>query len=170
MSRKSKGLATLLTTILAGGLSAATHEIANPFLTVRFDETAGSFTVSDHATGKIFLTNGRLDGTSLKADVKGQTITVTQTDGGATRLELKPDQPFLFVTRAIRNTTSATVDFAKVTPVSFSLDLGKPASELRTLGTGGLFEPDKNPGSYLFLTCVDPSARRNVARVWCFQT
>jgi hypothetical protein len=162
MSRKSKGLATLLTTILAGGLSAATHEIANPFLTVRFDETAGSFTVSDHATGKIFLTNGRLDGTSLKADVKGQTITVTQTDGGATRLELKPDQPFLFVTRAIRNTTSATVDFAKVTPVSFSLDLGKPASELRTLGTGGLLEPDKNPGSYLFLTCVDPSTRHGI--------
>ena len=33
-------------------------------------------------------------------------------------------------------------------------------------GTGGLLAPDKNPGSYLFLTCADPDTRRGIVAGW----
>jgi len=49
-----------------------------------------------------------------------------------------------------------------VVPATFSLDLGRPASELRTMGTAGLTASDKHPGSYLFLTAADPATRRGV--------
>ena len=54
----------------------------------------------------------------------------------------------------------------KAVPAVFTLELGKPAGELRTLGTGGLLAPDANPGSYLFLTCADPATRRGVVAGW----
>ena len=55
---------------------------------------------------------------------------------------------------------------SQVVPATFTLDLGKPAGELRTMGTAGLTAPDKNPGSYLFLTLADPATRRGVVAGW----
>jgi hypothetical protein len=39
-----------------------------------------------------------------------------------------------------------------VVPAAFTLDLGQPASQWRTMGRAGLTAPDQKPGSYLFLT------------------
>ena len=154
--------AFFLTAALTGGLSAAIHEISNPALTVRFDDSAGTFAVANSATARPFIHQGRLEEGTANANVSGETITVTLKDGGEIRFDLRSGQPFVFITKTVRNNTSATVDFAKVSPVSFRVDLGKPAAELRTLGTGGLSAPDKNPGSYLFLACADPATRAGV--------
>lgn len=42
----------------------------------------------------------------------------------------------------------------------------QPVSKLKTLGTGGLLDADKNPGSYVFLTTVDPATRNGVVAGW----
>ncbi len=157
-----KTTAFLLTAALTGGLSAAVHEISNTALTVRFDDAVGTFTVADHATGKTFVPEGKLESGVSKTTVSGTTLILAQTDGGTTTFELKDGQPFVFITREIRNTASDTVDFARISPVSFTVNLDKPATELRTLGTGGLLAPDQNPGSYLFLACADPVTRAGV--------
>jgi len=46
------------------------------------------------------------------------------------------------------------------------VDLGKPAAQLKTFGTGGLLAPDKNPGSYLWLAVVEPQSRNGVVFGW----
>ncbi len=147
---------------LAGVAGAANHEISNKALSVLYDDAAGCFTFTDRATGKAFVSRGTPDSPALKVLASGGTLTLEQQDGGRMRIELRKDEPFVFITKEVKNTTAAEADFARVSPVSFTLDLAKPAAELRTLGTGGLLAPDKNPGSYLFLTCADPATRNGV--------
>jgi len=166
-------LAALLLAPLAS-LHAATQAIENSTLSVTYDNVSGRFTVAEKKTGKVFLTNGRLEGNAMKAVVARQKIVVTQTDGSTVSLELRDNQPFVFVTKqqmnhgpAQRNSKGPSyLDVTKSVLTTFSLDLGKPAVELKTMGTGGLRAPDDNPGSYLFLTCADPATRRGVVAGW----
>ncbi len=96
---------------------------------------------------------------------KGRRILVPQVDG-ATSLELYRDLPFLFIRKQLTNDGAAATDLQRVVPATFSLDLGRPADALRTMGTAGLTAPDKHPGSYVFLTCADPETRRGVVAGW----
>jgi hypothetical protein len=102
----------------------------------------------------------------------GHRIVVPQI-GGESSLELYQALPFLLVRGAVRGfeqaTTPGDIDVTNFVPATFTLNLDKPASELKTLGTGGLLAPDKNPGSYLFLTCADPATRRGVVAGWLTQ-
>jgi hypothetical protein len=96
---------------------------------------------------------------------KGRRIVVPQTDG-STALELYRGLPFLFIRKTLANGGAAATDLQRVVPATFTLDLGKPADALRTMGTGGLTAPDKHSGSYVFLTCADPATRRGVVAGW----
>ena len=154
---------------------AASHTIENKTLTVRYDDAAGTFTAAEKATGKSFLTAGRLEGVPGNAQVesakdsvfgKGRRIVVTLTDGGENSLELYRDLPFVLIRGTRHNGGRDLLDLTNAVPATFTLNLGKPAGELVTVGTGGLLAPDKNPGSYLFLTCADPATRRGVVAGW----
>ncbi len=164
--------------LLTSSAAAATHTIENKSLAVRYDDIAQSFTVADKATGKSFLTAGKLEGTPRKARVesvkdgvfgKGRRIVVTLPDGGENSLELYGKLPFVLIRGTRHNGGSELLDLTKAVPATFTLDFGKPAGELVTVGTGGLLAPDKNPGSYLFLTCADPATRRGVVAGWITQ-
>jgi len=155
-------------------LHAATQNIENNTLAVSYDDVSGRFAVVEKTTGKFILTNGRLEGDAMKAVVARRKIVVTQTDGSTVSLELRKNQPFLFVTKQQMNRGPAERDYkgpgylevTKTVLATFTLDLGKPAAELKTMGTSGLRAPDENPGSYLFLTCADPATRRGVVAGW----
>jgi len=169
----------LLVTLGAGNsASAATQTIENETLKVTYDDAAGSFAVAETPTGKVFLTDGRLEGKATKAAVAaatdavfgaGKKIVVTQSDGGVASLELYARLPFALVRMERHNSGKEMRDVRKAVPAVFTLDLGKPAGELRTLGTGGLLAPNAYPGSYLFLTCADPATRRGVVAGWLSQ-
>jgi ribosomal protein L14 len=164
---------TALLLVPVVSLRAATRTIENNRLAVMYDDVSGRFTVAEKTTGKVFLTNGRLEGGAMKALVARQKIAVTQTDGSTVSLELRENQPFVFVTKQQMNRGPAQrdskgpsyLDVTKTELATFTLDLGKPAAELKTMGTGGLRAPDENPGSYLFLTCAASAARL----VWWIQ-
>ena len=154
---------------------AAVYNIKNEKLSVGYDDATETFSVTEIATGKRFLIDGRLEGVSRKATVnstsdavfgEGRKIVVTQTDGSTTCLELYDRLPFVLVRKQLHNSGAAMTDLQKFVPVTFELDLGKPADELRTMGTAGLTAPDKHPGSYLFLTLADPTTRRGVVAGW----
>jgi hypothetical protein len=158
-------------------LSAAVTEISNEVLTVRFDNAANTFTIANKGA-KPFATNGRLEGTAVKAVIvneeisefgPGQKIEITQADGSVASLELCQGLPFVLVSQMLKNNGTEPTDFQRRQLASFTLDLGKPASKLKTMGTGGLLDPDKNPGSYLFLTCADPATRQGVVAGWISQ-
>jgi Melibiase/Alpha galactosidase C-terminal beta sandwich domain len=153
--------------------------IENARLSLSYDSTVHRFAVKDRATRKTVLAEGQL----LNAPVartqsltvqdavfgKGHQVLITYADGAVSRLELYPELPFLLVKTDLHNSANAETDVEHVAPVRFTVDLEKPAAELRTLGTAGLTTPDKNPGSYLFLTLADPATRRGVVAGWLTQ-
>lgn len=97
---------------------------------------------------------------------KGNSLIVDSEDGGTISFTLYQSQPFLFITPAIKNNNADTIDLGKFNPLSFDIDFGKSVNKLKTLGTGGLLDVDKNPGSYVFLTTVDPATRNGVVTGW----
>jgi hypothetical protein len=154
---------------------AAMHTIENNLLTVQYDDAAKTFAVVEKASGKVFLKDGRLDDVGDKVSAAETTdelcgfrksIAISRTDGGQMVLELCGDTPFVLVRGTVRNPGNEVLDVRTVVPATFTLDLGKPPANLRTLGTAGLTTPDKNPGSYLFLTLADPATRRGVVAGW----
>ena len=175
---RSLAVCGLLVAPAAGDrVSAAPLMIANETLVVTYDDAAGSFAVAEKPGGKAFLTDGQLEGKATKAAVEkasdpvfgaGRKIVVTR-DEGVSSLELYAKLPFVLIRTERLNPGKEVLDVRRVVPATFTLDLGKPAADLRTLGTGGLLAPDKNPGSYLFLTCADPATRRGVVAGWLTQ-
>ena len=159
----------------AGGAGAMTLKIENSNLAVSYDDAAGAFSVAEKSSGKIFLTDGKLEGAAEKAKVepardgvfgRGERIAVPLAGGGEDSLELFHDLPFVLVRGARHNGGNDSLDITRSVPATFTLDLDKSANDLKTVGTGGLLAPDKNPGSYLFLTCADPATRRGVVAGW----
>ncbi len=155
--------------------NASSLSVENQSLSVRYDVPEGTFSVAEKASSVVFLKNGKLGITNASAKVQdvrddkfglGKGIVLTQVDGSKSSLELYPNLPFVLVRELRNNSSKATIDLQHVVPATFALDLGKPANKLRTLGTAGLSRPDKNPGSYLFLTCADPATRRGVVTGW----
>ncbi|MBI2929179.1 MAG: alpha-galactosidase [Verrucomicrobia bacterium] len=160
------GFVALLLGCATSSLSAATHSIANATLAVRYDDVTQTFSVTENAMGQTFLIGGKLEGEAVKAAVKGRTILVTQADGSTASLELRENVPFVFARKTLRNAGATTTDIQRVVPLTFTIDLRKPATELRTMGTAGLTAPDAHPGSYVFLTLADPATRRGVVAGW----
>ncbi|MEJ2903461.1 hypothetical protein [Pedobacter panaciterrae] len=149
--------------------------ITNQFLTVNYNAVEKNLAVVFKAGNKTFLkniipknANGIIKKKELLSPVfgKGSALIFSTTDGGTISFTLYPLQPFLFVEQTVKNSGKDVVDIQKLNPVSFSVDLNKPASRLKTLGTGGLLAPDQNPGSYVFLTTVDPVTRNGVVAGW----
>lgn len=150
-------------------------DISNTFLTATFDSAIKSITVTVNSSKKVIIKNfiptggsGTFQKTETNDPIfgKGSSLIVNADKGGYFTFTLYPSQPFLFVTQTVTNESSDVLDIEKLNPVSFDVDLGKPVNELKTLGTGGLLEADKNPGSYVFLTTVDPETRNGVVSGW----
>ena len=166
-------------TLVLSVAHADTVTVQNRRLAVTYDTTAHQFALKDRATGQTILSEGQLlNAPVTRAQAKavknpvfgaGRQIEVRYGDGGISTLELYPTLPFLLVSTEMRNSGTAPMDIEHVVPVQFKMDLGKPIAQLRTMGTAGLTAPDKNPGSYLFLTLADPATRRGVVAGWLTQ-
>jgi hypothetical protein len=155
--------------------AGSTVSIQNKTLVATYDEGSNTFVLKERAWDRVFLKEGRLDGAAGKAQVEairdpvfksGKRIVLKRTGGGAVSLELYKDLPFLLVRGALRNDGPGVAEVTSLSPASFELDMGWAGTELRTMGTAGLTSPDKNPGSYLFLTLADPATRRGVVAGW----
>jgi len=163
----------------AHAAGVATHTISNGMLALTYDGTTGTFSVAEKASGAVFLKDGKLDdGSAAAASVgtvtdatfgAGNRIQVARADGSSSSLELYNNLPFVIVRGQLHNNGKEVIDVSKVVQASFTLDLGKPPAELRTMGTTGLTAPDQHPGSYLFLTLAEPATRRGVVTGWLTQ-
>lgn len=96
----------------------------------------------------------------------GQSLKFACEDGGYTSVELYDKLPFALIRRTVKNAGTEELDIRATSPFAFTTDLGKPASALKTMGTAGLRAADKNPGSYLYQTVVDPETRAGVVSGW----
>jgi hypothetical protein len=148
--------------------------IQNQFLSAGFSPGLNAIEVKDLASGKAFLKKGMVQNvTGAVAESvtdavfgKGQAIRLLKSDGGYYTIALYPYTPFLFIDETIVNKGSKKIELQKAQPFSFQVDIQAPVERLKTLGTGGLHAPADNPGSYVFLTTVDPSTREGVITGW----
>ena len=166
------GLVLLSATAWAG---QGAMTIENERYTVNIEATDGTFTIATKPSGKIVLPAGKLSGTagtakSVELDDKnfgkGKGVEVTYADGNRELVALYPNLPFVTFRSTLRNSGTEPVVHKHVATVSAAVDLGKSMESIQTLGTGGLFAPDKNPGSYAFLSIVDPETRTGVVGGW----
>ena len=153
----------------------AATSIENDRYSVNVEAKDGTFTIATKPSGKIILPAGKLSGTggtaktielADKALGKGQGIEVTYADGNREVVALYPDLPFVTFRSTLHNGGKEPVVLNHVPTVSVGMDLGKPLAEISTLGTGGLLAPAQNPGSYAFLSIVDPKTRSGVVGGW----
>ncbi len=152
--------------IAATTATAKTHSIENKFLVVTYDDAAKTFSVKDKASGKVFLKEGKFGADLFEvlpqsSDKCIQIVCTSMRFSMLFSLSLEAEIPFLFIDGTFSYGDNEK-EIQKVVPATFSLDLGKPVGDLKTLGTAGLTAPDKNPGSYLFLTLADPKTRNGV--------
>ena len=144
-------------------------------LEVQLDAVSGRFSITAMPSRRAFLKDGRLSadgGTAKVVMVKdktfghGQAIEVTYPNGNRDSITLFPNLPFALVRSSLHNSgTEATVS-RKVQTLRTAVALGRPPAELKTLGTGGLLAPDKNPGSYVWLAVAEPQSRNGVVFGW----
>ncbi len=99
---------------------------------------------------------------------QGQSIEVTSDNakGDHDTVMLFPKLPFALFRSSRTNATSESLVIKQHAAVSAQVSLGKPASGLRVLGTGGLVEPRRNPGSYVWMAVAEPESRNGVVAGW----
>jgi hypothetical protein len=155
--------------------SVAAVSIENELYTVSVNAPDGSFSVAHKPSGKVFFAGGKLSGTGGTAKTvemadktfgNGKGIEVNYPNGNKETLALCPGLPFVLCGGSQRNGGTEPVVLNHIPTISGSVDLGKPLSAIKTLGTGGLLDPARNPGSYAFLAVVDPETRSGVVGGW----
>jgi len=96
----------------------------------------------------------------------GRAIEVSHPDGSKDSIMLFPGLPFALFRSSIHNGTGEASITQKFNALSATVNLDKPAAQLKTLGTGGLLAVDKNPGSYAWLAVAEPQSRNGVVFGW----
>ncbi len=169
----------VLSILIAQSLLAAGAARAVPLeddrYTVSIDPGAGMFTVTDRASGKTVLADGKLSGRGGTAKAvapldpafgRGNGVEVAYADGGREVVALFPALPFVTFRSTFPNRGGEALVLNHVPTVSAAVLGDIPLAQVRTLGTGGLLEPAKNPGSYAFLAVADPATRGGVVSGW----
>ena len=173
MTSKSLRICLLLLTIsipTGRAWAAGSQTIGNKTLTVTVADD-GSFTID--SAGRNVVSKGKLSispGTATKSSISdpvlgdGQQIQINGLGGADVRVF--DDLPFVLVRLTLTNPREGTLVLNRVPVASFGVELGKPASELRTMGTGGLLAPARCPGSYVWLAVADPQTRNGIVAAW----
>ena len=164
--------AACLTTLTCLMWQASAAEILRgERVTVTVDQ--GRYTIQAHGQPTPFASGTlRNEGAIRLVAVKdavfgsGQAITVTAKNGAGESLRVFPGLPFVLYQSIIVNPGAATTVFNKVPLMDAALDMGQPAAQLKTLGTGGLKPATENTGSYAWLAVADPASRAGVVGGW----
>ena len=150
-------------------------KIENAVYAVSYNAVAAEFSIIHKPSGKTFAKNGKLENVGGKAAVvqikdktfgEGQAIEIISPNGNRDRITVCPGQPFVLFSGSLHNGTTEPQIHNKVRTVSAGVETGAALSEVKTLGTGGLLPPDRNPGSYAFLSIVNPASRSGVVGGW----
>ena len=150
-------------------------KIENALYAVDYRISPAEFSIRHKPSGKIIAHNGRLESGGGKAAViqvkdptfgNGQAIEIIAPNGNKDRITLCEGLPFVLFGGSLHNGSSEPRVFNKVPAVSAAVETSASLADVRTLGTGGLLPPSNNPGSYAFLSIVDPASRGGVVGGW----
>ena len=176
MIRNKNLVFTLLAVLgaVATGYSAPL-KVANSSVMVFYDPVPGVFSIQPKSEPIPLISNGKFSGAGGVAKVikvsnkvfgGGDGIEVKFSNGSWNRIEVYPGLQFVCFRSSVHNDTGTTQVLKQVQSLTANIDLGIPVADVNTLGTGGLLPPDRNPGSYAFLTVVNPKTRGGVVAGW----
>ncbi|MFZ9938263.1 MAG: alpha-galactosidase [Luteolibacter sp.] len=149
--------------------------ISNADFEVEYDPASAEFSIQHKPSGKVFAKNGRFENGGGKAEVKtvtdktfgqGRSIEINCPNGNHDSITLCSGLPFVLFSGSLHNGTAGPVVHNKVPTFSARVETGAFLTDVKTLGTGGLLAPEKNPGSYAFLTIADPATRSGAVGGW----
>jgi hypothetical protein len=160
----------LIVALAAGSAVAAQPSITieNEFLEVRYEPEAGELSVHSKSAQRDVLRRVKLNGQRGAAAVaavadaihgSGHALKLAYANGGGDSVTLFEKLPFALFRSTVKNDDDETKVMKSERTWSALLDVGRPAAEVKTFGTGGLLGADKNPGSYAWLAVADPESR-----------
>ena len=149
--------------------------IRNASLEARFDTTNQRLTI--FVQGRAVLDDGQFGAigtykaqrTRLEAGLfgVGEGLDLFAADGKQrVRIELRENLPFVLLTTTLLNGGSEPQNIRSLKTFSACAERGKPVDHLKTIGTGGLQDVEKNTGSYAWLALVEPSSRSGLVAGW----
>jgi hypothetical protein len=150
-------------------------KIETALYAVEYHASAAEFSILHKPSGKDFAKHGKLENGGGKAAIipikdktfgEGQAIEIISPNGNRDRITLHSSLPFVLFSGSLHNGSNVPQIHNKVRTVSAAVETGAALSEVKTLGTGGLLAPGRNPGSYAFLSIVDPASRCGVVGGW----
>lgn len=148
--------------------------IENESLAFRWNAATARFTLTAKPSQRAVVVDGRLGGAgrAMLADArhatfgKGRSVVVARPDGTIDTVSLFAGLPFALFQPRLHNGGREPLVANRVPAVSLPIRLGRTASELTVLGTGGLASPAKNPGSYVWMAIAEPKTRAGVVGAW----
>ena len=168
--RAHNTILTLVKIVLALSAIALTNAqtIHNDTFEVKL--SAGTFSITEH--GVPILRDGTLrDRGSArilpsidKTFGAGQSLEITYPNGDTDSILLYPQLPFVLFRSTVHNGSPETSVTEKLRPVHFNL--AADPQKLKVLGTGGLADPGRAPGSYMWTAIADPGTRRGIVAGW----
>lgn len=154
------------TGLFALGLASA-QTIRNDVFEVQV--TGGNFRINEHGT--TVITGALRDRGSARIVPKndktfglGEAIEQAYPDGGSDSILLFPRLPFVLFRATLHNNSAGISVTGSIRPVQF--DLAADPRTLKILGTGGLADPGKAPGSYMWTAIADPETRKGIVAGW----
>lgn len=166
------GVVLCLSTIV---VQAQDVVIENSILAVKWTAASQRLSITAKPRGITFVEDGVLShegGNAKKVTINhptfgtGETIEVTYFGGNRDQVMLFPNLPFALLKTTLANDKTESQITRQLKTSALSLKLGKPASQLKSLGTGGLQDPAKDSGSYVWMTVAVPETRNGVVFGW----
>ena len=152
--------------------------VRNGLVSAVYDTESATFRLMEGPSGREFLRDGRFTAGGGSASVvraahsvfgNGRAIEIRHPDGRRDQIQLFRKLPFALFRSTLTNAEAGVKVVRNYEPFTATIDVGRPAAEVRTLGTGGLLPADQNPGSYIWLAYVDPASRAGVVAGWLTQ-
>ncbi len=114
------------------------------------------------ASGQLQGVKGAFKGSDVTDDVFGRGKSLDYAWGS---ISLFPRLPFALLRIDWQNTKTAEQIINRVPVAKITVDW-QSADSLKTLGTGGLLNADRNPGSYAWLAVAEPNSRNGLVAGW----
>ncbi len=159
--------AALLALSLANAQELAIH---NETFEVRLNSAANSFSIAER--GAVIATEGalrdrgsaRIVTSTDKTFGAGQALEVTYRNGDTDSILLFPQLPFVLFRSTLHNASAETSITEKVRPLQFAVS--SDPQKVKILGTGGLADPGKAPGSYMWTAVAEPGNNKGLVAGW----
>lgn len=160
--------------ILTTTTQAQTLTISNHELKIEFNSSDGIVSLFAKKSNYLFVTSYNFQ-QFPHAQIKkindpifgdGEKIVFSDNNNETAQIAIFQTLPFALFQTILANNNSDKKIINTLNTTQFTIKSSKSAKLLKSFGTGGLLAPNQNPGSYAWLSIVDPQTKSGVVAGW----